>query len=807
MSSYTNNFTGSPEQPADKSYSAISLTGNLSLTWPIQFLSSPNIVTGIMDVTPTAGGYTLTLPPAIYVSTGQAFIINNLSGGFSFTLASNLNGQTFNLGSGTSNYFYLTNNTTADGIWRNSPYASGAPTVTSVGLVSTSNNVVITNSPIVGAGNIGLALANDLLVLSSFANSAGIAARTGANTWALRNIAGTNNQINVANPKGVAGDPTLSLNATITGITNLTVADLNFQTNTVTTANANENLIINPNGVGLLEVQGGGIRVDSANPIYFYGANNTNYFALQGGNLTGNIALTLPTTFPNSLQVLQYSGTAGQLQWASITTFGGPSTINALARYADTVGSLANSTVSLDSSGNISDATSLEVGNLFLIGNTISSLSANGDIIFQPNGTGNVTVFGLDLQLLDNAILKIYEPTGGGTNFISFQCPDLPGVDIPLVLPGTVPTASQIIYAGLSTPGNLVWGNPPPGYNFLLNGSFSVWQRATSFTNTTFYPNHDNVYTADGWKLLSNGNNIVSVSRAAPTNDAQYDYQMTVVTANAKFGVMQILDASTSAFLFNNSFVLSFGTYSASFANIKVAILAWTGVFDTPTSDPIASWNAQGTNPTLTAGWSYIGAPTTYAISPVPFHRVARAPVIVSLANTSNIAVLFWSDITTTTVGWGLNLNTAKIELANAAVGTPFIDEPFELSLARCKYIFQKDVPYDAAVGTTLVSSSKGTIFVSPIGAAVTIPTTTSYTEVRFESEMREPPTVLVYPITTTTNFGRVSNAVDVDLAADTGDVITTDANGFTLGNNSGGNLVTTGFLQMHYAADAGYNA
>jgi hypothetical protein len=63
----------------------------------------------------------------------------------------------------------------------------------------------------------------------------------------------------------------------------------------------------------------------------------------------------------------------------------------------NTEGSSNNVTVNLDSSITIDDAS---IGNISITSNVISSLDANGDIIFDPDGTGKVNAFYLN----DNAI-------------------------------------------------------------------------------------------------------------------------------------------------------------------------------------------------------------------------------------------------------------------------------------------------------------------------------------------------------------------------------------------------------------------
>lgn len=66
------------------------------------------------------------------------------------------------------------------------------------------------------AGDPTLALANDLAAVEGLA-SAGIAVRTGADTWAVRTLAGTADEVTVTNGSGAGGDPTVGLPTRISG--------------------------------------------------------------------------------------------------------------------------------------------------------------------------------------------------------------------------------------------------------------------------------------------------------------------------------------------------------------------------------------------------------------------------------------------------------------------------------------------------------------------------------------------------------------------------------------------------------------
>lgn len=66
-----------------------------------------------------------------------------------------------------------------------------------------------------GAGSVTFALANDLAAVEGL-SSTGLATRTATDTWAVRTLTGTTNQIDVTNGNGVSGNPTLTLSSTAT---------------------------------------------------------------------------------------------------------------------------------------------------------------------------------------------------------------------------------------------------------------------------------------------------------------------------------------------------------------------------------------------------------------------------------------------------------------------------------------------------------------------------------------------------------------------------------------------------------------
>lgn len=88
----------------------------------------------------------------------------------------------------------------------------GGGTVSNVTITQPAAGITVTNSGVAQTPTPSstIALANDLAGLEGL-SSTGMSARTATDTWALRTITGTTNQITVTNGGGVAGNPTLSL--------------------------------------------------------------------------------------------------------------------------------------------------------------------------------------------------------------------------------------------------------------------------------------------------------------------------------------------------------------------------------------------------------------------------------------------------------------------------------------------------------------------------------------------------------------------------------------------------------------------
>lgn len=409
--SFVNVFGGSPVQPSDISFIPISLTGDLELSWPTQFQDTLNVVAQIINVTPSANGFTITLPDATQVSVGQTILINNLSGTFTFGLLTNSGANLLNpfpaLG---VYYFYLTDNSTVDGVWSQVPWGTGSASfVTSVGAVATTVGLTITNSPITSSGNISFALSDNLVAVSNIATTGiQVVTNNAPATWASRTlVAGSN--VAITNANGVAGNPTIALSTSLSGLTSVTIGNVQISGQTITTTNTNLDLQLGANGTGNIQLLN---NIDANNK----NISNVNSFittSVSGGNIS--IASNeISATNTNGYIWLSPNGTG--------STIIGPNLVSSPA--FDSAGNLTQLT-SLTSG--VVNATTINVAEMVLSTSTIATIT-NNNLNLSPDGTG-VVVFNSDLDINNK---NISGATNITTNELLTQTINVQGNTVPI---------------------------------------------------------------------------------------------------------------------------------------------------------------------------------------------------------------------------------------------------------------------------------------------------------------------------------------------------------------------------------------
>lgn len=125
-------FNGGVLQPAQVSYTAITLSANLTLNWP-DLDSTGTFTANIIEVTPTAGSLVITMPDATQRSVGQACLFRNMTG-TAFIVHDNAGGTIANVPANLAIYIYLTINTTAAGSWSLVTFGAGTSSADSATL-------------------------------------------------------------------------------------------------------------------------------------------------------------------------------------------------------------------------------------------------------------------------------------------------------------------------------------------------------------------------------------------------------------------------------------------------------------------------------------------------------------------------------------------------------------------------------------------------------------------------------------------------------------------------------------------------
>jgi len=124
--SYNSPFTGNVVQPTDVSYSRITLTTTLQLTWPINGSVTNDAAARIMEVSTLSTANELWMPPANQASVGQDALIRNV-GSVTLTVKDYLGLNTIvTVAAGQAQYIYITTNATTAGTWGIIAYGIGS---------------------------------------------------------------------------------------------------------------------------------------------------------------------------------------------------------------------------------------------------------------------------------------------------------------------------------------------------------------------------------------------------------------------------------------------------------------------------------------------------------------------------------------------------------------------------------------------------------------------------------------------------------------------------------------------------------
>lgn len=121
--SFVNVFGGTVIYPSDVSLVAYELDADITLSWPLDAQSGPDVAARIIDLSTTGSGFSVTLPPADETGVGQTILFNNL-GPDDVDVLDNAGGAVLSMAAGEQWQIYLTDVSTAAGTWRTFRYGA-----------------------------------------------------------------------------------------------------------------------------------------------------------------------------------------------------------------------------------------------------------------------------------------------------------------------------------------------------------------------------------------------------------------------------------------------------------------------------------------------------------------------------------------------------------------------------------------------------------------------------------------------------------------------------------------------------------
>jgi len=205
---YTSVFGGTTIYPSDVSLLAIALNADVSLEWPLESLGTLYPAARIIDVTPSANGFSVTLPDATLAGVGEILLFNNLSGSYSFTIKNAAGGTLATVAFGEQWEVYLAGVATAAGTWR--VFQFGASTATVQASALAGYGLTVTSNTLSQAMEVAAKNSTPYAVLATDRARLLVWDGTGAGTFTLPSAATVGNNFFIGARNSADGDLTLT---------------------------------------------------------------------------------------------------------------------------------------------------------------------------------------------------------------------------------------------------------------------------------------------------------------------------------------------------------------------------------------------------------------------------------------------------------------------------------------------------------------------------------------------------------------------------------------------------------------------
>tara|TARA_R100001129_G_scaffold186472_1_gene178353 strand:+ start:682 stop:2418 length:1737 start_codon:yes stop_codon:yes gene_type:complete len=230
--------------------------------------------------------------------------------------------------------------------------------------------------------------------------------------------------------------------------------------------------------------------------------------------------------------------------------------------------------------------------------------------------------------------------------------------------------------------------------NYILNPEFAYSQRGISINSTTpsSGSNSHSVAIIDMYRLVSDGDDIVDINQTqteAPSGSKtaiELLVPSDASTTNKKFGILQFLENVNCESIIGQEVTLSAQIKAASdLDDVRMAIISWSGDEDLPaisSNNFISAWESEGINPTLASNYAYEHTPSDLNVT--TSYAKYSVTATIDTANTKNVAIFIWSNVTGTTAGTSkLHIGQVMLEKGNTA--SDFVFPEFSEVINSCR--------------------------------------------------------------------------------------------------------------------------
>jgi len=339
-------------------------------------------------------------------------------------------------------------------------------------------------------------------------------------------------------------------------------------------------------------------------------------------------------------------------------------------------------------------------------------------------------------------------------------------------------------------PGGVYW-------QALINGSFQINQQSVAtYTSATTPANSDDTYLHDQWILLSDGNDIVDVSAESsviPTGGSA-SAKFEVETANKKFGYLQIIENKDAIKYAGKVASLQFKARTVTgkvIENVRAVVLSWNGTADAVTSDVVASWGAEGANPTWAANWTAENTASNLTLVADTWTTYKIENIAIDTASMANLAVLIWVDDTDAAVDDLLYIS--DVQLNQGPVCLPYMPISFVQDLWKCYRFWESSYAYGVAPGTPNSGAGLALLVGVGVGAA-------QYLGRGFRQPKPGPTEITVYSYIGTINKVSDTGSTDVGTSCVS---VNTNRDAFRKVTDASNPFTIGAFYQAHWVADA----